>query len=110
MGREILSQTKYKLVETDSYASCTTYEVRDTDNKAVHLPEKFKEVLDCPAMIHIHGNILTYELNGVRQYNLDTGNDHLLFYNYDDIDGCSGPAWSEDNTKVMFVVINLSSI
>lgn len=106
MGREILSQTKYKLVEKDSYASCTTYEVRDTNNKTVLLPAKFNEVLDCPAMININDNILTFELNGVRQYNLDTGKEHLLFHNYDDIDGCSGPAWSEDNTKVMFVVIN----
>ena len=42
----------------------------------------------------------------MRQYNIDSKKEVLLFTNYDDIDGCSGPAWSDDKSKVMFVVIN----
>ncbi len=102
----LFSQSKYKLVETDSYASCFVFKIIDNRGNEVDLPDKFSVVLDCPSMIDITGNILTYEHKGVRQYNLDTGKDNLLFYNYDDIDGCSGPAWSPNGKKVMFVIIN----
>jgi hypothetical protein len=103
---QLSAQAKYKLVEKDAVASCFSFDIVDENNKQVKLPDKFKDVLDCPAMIDIHGSILTYEYNGVRQYNIDKGIDMLLFHNYDDIDGCSGPAWSEDGSKVMFVIIN----
>ena len=103
---QLSAQAKYKLVEKDAVASCFSFDIVDENNKQVKLPDKFKDVLDCPAMIDIHGSILTYEYNGVRQYNIDKGNDMLLFHNYDDIDGCSGPAWSADDSKVMFVIIN----
>jgi len=102
----LFAQSDYKLIEKETYASCIKYEIINKDGKSINLPEKFNEVLDCPSMIDITGNILTYELNGVRQYNIYTKKDILLFTNYDDIDGCSGPAWSEDKSKLMFVVIN----
>lgn len=101
-----VAQSKYKLVEKDSYASCFVYKIVDITGNEIDLPDKFCNVLDCPSMLDITGNILTYEYKGVRQYNLDTKQDNLLFYNYDDIDGCSGPAWSPNGKKVMFVVIN----
>jgi len=102
----IPAQSTYTLKEIPGDASCFSYDLIDTDGNPVKLPEKFKEVLDCPSLIEIHSNILTYEFEGVRQYNIKTGVDNLLFTNYDDIDGCSGPVWSEDESKVMFVVIN----
>ncbi len=106
ISSNIFAQSNYELIEKESYASCLTFIVVDEEGKEVTLPEKFKTVLDCPSLINITGNILTYEMNGVRQYNIDTKKEVLLFTNYDDIDGCSGPAWSEDKSKVMFVIIN----
>lgn len=102
----IFAQSNYKLIEADSYASCIRYIVIDEEDQEYNLPDKFNSVLDCPSLININGNILTYEQNGVRQYNIDTKKEILLFTNYKDIDGCSGPAWSKDNTNVMFTVIN----
>lgn len=106
ISSNIFAQSDYRLIEAESYASCIRYMVIDEEDREYILPEKYNAVLDCPSLIGVTGNILTYEQNGVRQYNIDTKKEVLLFTNYKDIDGCSGPAWSEDKSKVMFVVIN----
>lgn len=103
----IFAQEKYKLVEKELYGSCGVYKIIDKQGDELKLPPKFKEVLDCPAMINITDNILTYEYkNSICLYNLEKKTDVTLFINHNDIDACCGPVWSEDRNKVMFVIIN----
>lgn len=101
------AQSNYKLVEKETYASCINFIIVNEYGKEINMPEKFNQILDCPSLIDLTDNVLTYEFNNsVYQYNVDSKKDVLLFENFKDIDGCSNPTWSKDKTKVMFVVVN----
>jgi len=103
----IIAQSNYKLVEKENSASCFVFSVIDKYGEDVILPEKINDALDCPSIINLSGNVLTYEFeNAIWQYNVDNQKNTMLFKNYDDIDGCSNPAWSKDKSKVMFVIVN----
>ena len=97
----------YRLVEEDAGASCFNYSVIDKKEKTVKLPKHIRNGLECPYSIGLNGNFLTYvdDLR-VKLYNLDTKEDFLLFTLYDDIDGFSAPAWSNDGIQLAFVVVN----
>jgi hypothetical protein len=103
---QLNAQNTYKLLEVETYASCIRFIIIDDKNSEVILPQEYNTVLDCPSLIDITGNILTFESEGIKQLNIDTGKEVLLFKNFDDIDGCSGPVWSSDRTRLMFVSIN----
>jgi len=97
----------YRLVEEDAGASCFNYSVIDEKEKTVKLPKHIRNGLECPYSIGLNGNFLTYvdDLR-VKLYNLETKEDFLLFTLYDDIDGFSAPAWSNDGIQLAFVVVN----
>lgn len=98
---------QYKFVEKDTDASCIKYKIVDQNNKEVALPKKIMEILSCPSVAELHQNLLTYQDGiAIKQYNLDTKKEVVLFKVYHDIDGVSDPVWSDDHSKMMFVIIN----
>ena len=97
------AQEKYKLVPTAEYASCTDYALY----QKVDLPREIANALVCANIANIHGDNLTFMRgDSVIIYNLRTKKQSLLFVNYPDIDGISGPVWSPSGDKLMFVIIN----
>lgn len=92
--------------ETDK-TSCFNYSVVDSNEQKVQLPKHIAESLKCPSSIGLKGNYLTY-VDGVtvKLYNLKTKQDYSLFSLYEDIDGFSSPAWSEDGKGILFVIVN----
>lgn len=100
------AQTEYKLKWEDAGGSCFNYSVFQNEQKLT-LPSHIQKSLDCPYMVGLKANFLVFvdELK-VKLYNLKSKKEFELFQLYNDIDGFSGPAWSDKSNEVLFVVIN----
>jgi len=100
-------KTDFRLVITETLASCAIYKIVDPDQKDYKLSKTLKAALDCPRMVSIKNNILIYENNyDISLLNLENGTETKLFTMYQDVDGLGGPAWSDDMKSVLFLVIN----
>ncbi|MBD3639344.1 MAG: hypothetical protein HUJ25_18450 [Crocinitomicaceae bacterium] len=97
----------FKLVSEPGDASCFYFNVQDAQGNRIKLPDHIQQALDCPYSVGLKGNFLTFvdDLK-VKLYNLQDSSEQELFTLYNDIDGFSSPAWSDDGKEVLFVIVN----
>ena len=97
----------YNLVAYPGAASCSDYIVVDRQHNRIDLPENIEAALSCPSIFDIKDNVLTIlDGNVVKLYYLDTKKEKTLFNYQEGLDGISGPAWSKDKSRIMFVLIS----
>lgn len=104
-----MPQQKYFLKETPAQqdASCTAYHITDASGKKIPLPENIQEALQCPSLVQLEKDILTFrDFDTIKQLHLNTRKLIPLFIAPAEADGVSGPVWSPDKQQLLFVIIN----
>jgi len=97
----------FRLVETNSYASCTDYVVHDSVGTQVPLPPDAVEGLQCPMLLNLHGVHLTYMHEWkITRLDLATSQRVELFSVFPDPDGVEGPRWSPDGRSMLFRIVD----
>jgi len=97
----------FSLVEIETIASCSIYKISNSENHDYKLTESMKKALECPRVASIKNNILIYEDElDIRLHNLLNGSDHKIFTMHAGMDGLSNPAWSDDMTSILFLIVN----
>lgn len=104
---QVPTASSYSLKKIAEAGSCINYQIVNQKQEPVEIPPNLARALECPSIIDLTGNIVTF-LDGeqVKLYYLDREEEKHLFNYPRDLDGISGPVWSDSGEMVMFVLVN----